>query len=673
MESLVDVVTTVFQATVAGAVVFTAGYANNEERATAIQKAASPLSRRIFLPCLVFLTLAGSTYLTWFRILQIVWPVLVVNITSHIASVLFGLLVNRFSSAPAWLLDNVLYNNVSSYPLLIVQVLGFISSGDAGLNHLVWHTMDSTSDIVSHAVLYIVINLLVVEIARFVLVLIIPRPTPKPQPPADDESEVEPIDAEEATERTPLVRPSDTKPASKISRASLLSPLVIASVFGLVIGLIKPVQRAIFGLSIEQTRGNWAWRSFGSGLQVLALAFVAIDIVGQGAAVKAGEVHRTEERIPPTLGNVLTVVLWRYGVVPAIVIPMIRAFQKIPSTKAYLQDPAFGFVLSLTSFAPPLPGSLMTPYSSSVLFSTFYTSILASVPIAAAVAFAGRGVSYELNFDIVRALKSAGGGGLAGAAAMVVQVLALMPLRTVMNYQYRYGGGFRDSVKHLWGDGGFKRFYAGLGAAIFQGPFSRFGDTAANAGILALLDSLTWPVLVKTVAGSVAAACFRMVLTPIDTLKTTQQTKGGKAGLKLLRDRVKEKGIGCLWYGALATAAATFVGNYPWFGTYNFLQEALPVAHTIVQKLFRQAFIGFVASVVSDTVSNSLRVVKTYRQVHEGDVPYMTAAKEIVASEGLIGLFGRGLRTRILTNGLQGLLFSVLWKLFGDLIANHGK
>ena len=45
----------------------------------------------------------------------------------------------------------------------------------------------------------------------------------------------------------------------------------------------------------------------------------------------------------------------------------------------------------------------------------------------------------------------------------------------------------------------------------------------------------------------------------------------------------------------------------------------------------------------------------------------MTAAKEIVASEGLLGLFGRGLGTRLLTNGLQGLLFSILWKFFADL------
>jgi hypothetical protein len=45
----------------------------------------------------------------------------------------------------------------------------------------------------------------------------------------------------------------------------------------------------------------------------------------------------------------------------------------------------------------------------------------------------------------------------------------------------------------------------------------------------------------------------------------------------------------------------------------------------------------------------------------------VTAAKEIIAAEGVLGLFGRGLGTRLLTNGLQGLLFSILWKYFGDL------
>lgn len=101
-----------------------------------------------------------------------------------------------------------------------------------------------------------------------------------------------------------------------------------------------------------------------------------------------------------------------------------------------------------------------------------------------------------------------------------------------------------------------------------------------------------------------------------------------------------------------------------WFGTYNFLQDHIPEPEGIFAQLFRQAFIGFCASVLSDTVSNSLRVVKTYRQVNERRVGYMEAAEAVIATDGLRGLFGRGLKTRILANGLQGLMFSVLWKLF---------
>jgi hypothetical protein len=107
-----------------------------------------------------------------------------------------------------------------------------------------------------------------------------------------------------------------------------------------------------------------------------------------------------------------------------------------------------------------------TPYQSYVIFSTFLVSLLTCLPIAIALAIPGRGVSYAVDFDLVKALKSAGGGGLAGAAAMVVQVLTLMPMRTIMNYQYRYGGSMKSSLKKLYEDGGFKRYYAGLPAAL---------------------------------------------------------------------------------------------------------------------------------------------------------------------------------------------------------------
>ena len=48
-----------------------------------------------------------------------------------------------------------------------------------------------------------------------------------------------------------------------------------------------------------------------------------------------------------------------------------------------------------------------------------------------------------------------------------------------------------------------------------------------------------------------------MLLTPIDTLKTTLQTEGPD-GLKLLRERIRANGWGSLFYGAWATAAANF-------------------------------------------------------------------------------------------------------------------
>lgn len=143
---------------------------------------------------------------------------------------------------------------------------------------------------------------------------------------------------------------------------------------------------------------------------------------------------------------------------------------------------------------------------------------------------------------------------------MVLQVLTLMvgvpermqndmlttvlqPLRTVMNYQYRFGTTTTQAIHTLYADGGWKRYYQGLTAALVQGPLSRFGDTAANAGILALLESNTYmktlPVFLKSAFASLAAAAFRIILTPIDTLKTTLQTQG-KPGVAILKTRVRQ-------------------------------------------------------------------------------------------------------------------------------------
>ena len=60
-----------------------------------------------------------------------------------------------------------------------------------------------------------------------------------------------------------------------------------------------------------------------------------------------------------------------------------------------------------------------------------------------------------------------------------------MWLRTTMNYQYRYGTSTGEAMAALWKQGGIGRFYQGLPYAIREAPLSRFGDTAANTGVLA--------------------------------------------------------------------------------------------------------------------------------------------------------------------------------------------
>ena len=150
-----------------------------------------------------------------------------------------------------------------------------------------------------------------------------------------------------------------------------------------------------------------------------------------------------------------------------------------------------------------------------------------------------------LSETLRKAGKRALGGDLPGAAAMVMQVSTLMWLRTTMNYQYRHGTTTREALRHLYRDGGVVRFYRGYFPALLQGPISRFGETASNAGMLALLESFdstrNLPTGLKTMSASAVAASFRLFLMPIDTVKTIVQVEGTN-GIPALRAKFKISG-----------------------------------------------------------------------------------------------------------------------------------
>jgi hypothetical protein len=102
------------------------------------------------------------------------------------------------------------------------------------------------------------------------------------------------------------------------------------------------------------------------------------------------------------------------------------------------------------------------------------------------------------------------------------------------------------------------------------------------------------------------------------------------------------------------------------------MNKYLPIYKDDLPKtLIRSAFIGFCASMISDTCSNSLRVIKTTRQTIPTNEGYIAITKAIIKNEGLVGLAGRGLKTKIITNGIQGLVFSVFWKLGQDYYAQR--
>lgn len=277
----------------------------------------------------------------------------------------------------------------------------------------------------------------------------------------------------------------------------------------------------------------------------------------------------------------------------------------------------------------------------------------------------------ELSFKEIldKASKSAIRGGTAGAVAMGANVGCLMWLRTTVNYQYRNGVSFPVALRTLYADGGIPRFYRGVAPALIQGPLSRFGDTAANTGVLTLLDSMEstkdLAVGVKTVAASASAAIFRIFLMPVDTVKTTMQVTGKFSNVV---NKVKANGVPVPYHGSLAAASATFVGHYPWFFTYNLLSEKIPKQDTQLGELGRRAILGFCASAVSDTCSNSIRVVKVYKQSSTVAISYPEVVRKVIAESGVTGLMFRGLETKIFSNGLQGILFSILWKHFEEVL-----
>ena len=283
-----------------------------------------------------------------------------------------------------------------------------------------------------------------------------------------------------------------------------------------------------------------------------------------------------------------------------------------------------------------------------------------------------------MNSDniIKKSLDTAVKSGITGYSAMSLQVISLMWLRTTVNYQYKNGTQFRETLNILYKQGGIPRFYRGLLPALFQAPLSRFGDIATNTGVMYYLNNNqsteNLPIPLKTFIGSMFAGLWRINLMPIDTTKTMLQVHG-KEGIPILKEKIRVNGFRTLYNGSMGAYSATLVGHFPWFLTFNTLEQYLPkpneeTSYNKSLSIIRYGAIGFSSSFISDTCSNSLRVIKTTKQTKKYNISYNSIIKEIIKKDGIQGLLFRGLKTKIITNGIQGLLFTVIWKILENKI-----
>ena len=165
----------------------------------------------------------------------------------------------------------------------------------------------------------------------------------------------------------------------------------------------------------------------------------------------------------------------------------------------------------------------------------------------------------------------------------------------------------------------------------------------------------------KTFMAGIGASLWRLTLTPIETIKAIHQVNGHK-GAEVIMYKIRNHGLQSMFHGSMGSVATSMIGFYPWFMTYNYLDESLPKGINRTEKTMRNASIGFTSSLMSDVICNVFQVLKTTKQTHHEKITYLKVAEEVIEKEGLVGLLGRGLKTRILCNCIQGMMFSVIWK-----------
>ena len=255
----------------------------------------------------------------------------------------------------------------------------------------------------------------------------------------------------------------------------------------------------------------------------------------------------------------------------------------------------------------------------------------------------------ELKHSSNKALKT----GVSGAC---LQVTSLLWIRTVNNYQYRYGTNLINTFKILYKEGGILRFYKGYIPSLFVASSCKFADLNSYY----YTKDNNFNEIEKLLCISSVSSITRFTVLPIDTLDVFLQVEGNK-GVNTLYNKTKEHGIKVLYYGASPWLLNNFIGTFSWFGVHNFLNTKYKNDFNNYFNI-KHGIIGLTASITTDILTNPLRILKIYKQSNEQNISYKTTINTIIKEKGISELVLRGLKTRLLIHGIQSVIFNVLWK-----------
>lgn len=242
---------------------------------------------------------------------------------------------------------------------------------------------------------------------------------------------------------------------------------------------------------------------------------------------------------------------------------------------------------------------------------------------------------------------------ISGSIAGISQLSSLYWLRTIIKYQYVYNTNLPHTTRILYYQPDRLRFFRGVIPNASKVGLGKIGE----GGIITYFKphNNIESILENSLYATMLISGWKLAIMPLDTIGNSYQVNGRDAQ-KIIKNKINRFGYSTLWTGSGAYLGITLLGSGIWISSYNYSNLKMP---TYWNSDIRNGLIGFSATLISDTIVNPLRIIKTYKQSHQNNVSYSDAIKNIfVEKKDLL----RGFKTRIVFNGFNSALYVILWK-----------